>query len=216
MVGLPDRAAPRLVKRVGRACIEAMFHFETNVGRGDGVLRLLRDADGAVQAWVLATTLEELIGFEEKTGNNRPSGSAYSRNFGGDNWEGVRQKAQAYHDHDPTVLVVGGAQAGLSIAARLTQLGVDTLVVEKWPRIGDSWRKRYHSLALHNSIHVNNLPYLPFPDTWPNYIPKDMLGLWFEFYAQVMEINHWTDTEFTAGNWDSAQQCWQAEARRLK
>jgi putative flavoprotein involved in K+ transport len=209
----PDRAAPRLVKRVGRACIEAMFHFETNVGRGDGVLRLLRDADGAVQAWVLATTLEELKGFEEKTGNNRPSGSAYSRNFGGDNWEGVRQKAQAYHDHDPTVLVVGGAQAGLSIAARLTQLGVDTLVVEKWPRIGDSWRKRYHSLALHNSIHVNNLPYLPFPDTWPNYIPKDMLGLWFEFYAQVMEINHWTDTEFTAGSWDSAQQCWQASLR---
>ena len=209
----PDRAAPRLVKRVGRACIEAMFHFETNVGRGDGVLRLLRDADGAVQAWVLATTLEELKGFEEKTGNNRPSGSAYSRNFGGDNWEGVRQKAQAYRDHDPTVLVVGGAQAGLSIAARLTQLGVDTLVVEKWPRIGDSWRKRYHSLALHNSIHVNNLPYLPFPDTWPNYIPKDMLGLWFEFYAQVMEINHWTDTEFTAGSWDSTQQCWQASLR---
>ena len=67
------------------------------------------------------------------------------------------------------------------LAARLNQLGIDNLVVEKWPRIGDSWRKRYHSLALHNSIHVNNLPYLPFPPTWPNYIPKDMLGMWFEF-----------------------------------
>ena len=100
--------------------------------------------------------------------------------FGGDNWDGVREKRKAYENRDPTVLVVGGAQAGLSAAARLNQLGVDTLVVEKWPRIGDSWRKRYHSLALHNSIHVNNLPYLPFPPTWPNYIPKDMLGLWFE------------------------------------
>ena len=209
----PDRVQPRWVKRLGRDCIEALYRFETKVGRGEGVLRLVPAANGGVaghRAWVLSTSLEELRGFEEKRGANRPTGAAYSRNFGGDNWDDARRRAQAYDGHDPTVLVVGGAQAGLSAAARLNQVGVDTLVVEKWPRIGDSWRKRYHSLALHNSIKVNNLPYLPFPDTWPNYIPKDMLGLWFEFYAQVMEINHWTSTEFTRGEWDEQAQCWTA------
>ena len=35
-----------------------------------------------------------------------------------------------------------------------------------------------------------------------------MLGLWFEFYAQVMEINHWTSTEFTKGEWDAPAKCW--------
>ncbi len=210
----PTRTPPRRVKRVGRDCIEAIFRFETNVGRGEGVLRLVISADDKARAWVVSTSLEELKGFEEKIGDRRPSGAAYSRNFGGDNWEDARRKAQSYEDHDPTVLVVGGAQAGLSIAARLNQIGVDTLVVEKWPRIGDSWRKRYHSLALHNSIHVNNLPYLPFPPTWPNYIPKDMLGLWFEFYAQVMEINHWTNTEFTSGTWDGQKQRWNATLKR--
>lgn len=210
----PTRTPPRRVKRVGRDCIEAIFRFETNVGRGEGVLRLVISADDKARAWVVSTSLEELKGFEEKIGDRRPSGAAYSRNFGGDNWEDARRKAQSYEDHDPTVLVVGGAQAGLSIAARLNQIGVDTLVVEKWPRIGDSWRKRYHSLALHNSIHVNNLPYLPFPPTWPNYIPKDMLGLWFEFYAQVMEINHWTNTEFTSGTWDRQKQRWNATLKR--
>lgn len=207
----PDRSPPRQVKRLGRECIEAIYRFETNVGRGAGALRLTTsDSGGAAghKAWVISTSLEELKGFEEKTGPNRPSGAAYSRNFGGDNWEDVRRKAVAYDEHDPTVLIVGGAQAGLSIAARLNQLGVDNLVVEKWPRIGDSWRKRYHSLALHNSIHVNNLPYLPFPPTWPNYIPKDMLGLWFEFYAQVMEINCWTETEFAKGEWDNEARTW--------
>lgn len=207
-----ERTPPRRVKRLGRECIEAIFYFETKVGRGEGVLRLTpaSDGGGAVghKAWVLSTSLEELTGFEETIGANRPSGAAYSRNFGGDNWEGVREKAQAYEDRDPTVLIIGGAQAGLSIAARLNQLGVDNLIVEKWPRIGDSWRKRYHSLALHNSIHVNNLPYMPFPPTWPNYIPKDMLGLWFETYAQVMEINHWTNTEFTKGEWDADAKEW--------
>ncbi len=205
----PDRSEPRRVTRLQKDCIEAMIRFETRLGRGEGVLRLIEEGT-TLKAWALSTSLEEMKGFEEKIGANRPSGSAYSRNFGGDNWEDARRRAQSYEDHDPTVLVVGGAQAGLSIAARLNQLGVDTLVVEKWPRIGDSWRKRYHSLALHNSIHVNNLPYMPFPPTWPNYIPKDMLGLWFESYAQIMEINHWTSTEFTKGEWDDAAKHWKA------
>ncbi len=212
----PDRTPPRRVKRVGRDCIEAIYRFETAVGRCDGVLRLVATGDDAPtghKAWVISTSLYELKGHEEKIGARRPTGAAYSRNFGGDNWEDVRRKAQAYEDRDPTVLVIGGAQAGLSIAACLNQLGVDNLVVEKWPRIGDSWRNRYHSLALHNAISVNNLPYLPFPPTWPNYIPKDMLALWFEFYAQVMEVNHWTNTEFTQGAWDDEAKCWQATLR---
>ena len=207
------RTPPRRVKRLGVEVVEGLFEFETAVGRGNGVVRLV-GGDSNAKAWVLLTTLEELRGHEEKIGDRRPTGAAYSRNFGGDNWEDVRRKARSYADRDPTVLVIGGAQAGLSIAARLNQVGVDTLVVEKWGRIGDSWRKRYHSLALHNSIHVNHLPYLPFPPTWPKYIPKDMLGNWFEFYADVMEINCWTGTEFASGSWDAASQRWTVLLRR--
>ncbi|MBN8871502.1 MAG: NAD(P)/FAD-dependent oxidoreductase [Rhodospirillales bacterium] len=212
----PDRRAPRQVKRLGIASVEAIFAFTTADGQGAGLIRLSPDtADGgAMKAWLLSTTLDQLAGHEEKIGANRPTGAAYSRNFGGDNWADMRRKAVAYEDRDPAVLVIGGAQSGLSIAARLNQLGVDTLVVEKWPRIGDSWRKRYHSLALHNSIHLNHLPYMEFPPTWPKYIPKDMLGLWFEFYAEVMEINCWTGTEFTNATWDEGTQRWTAHLRR--
>lgn len=211
-----DRKPPKATRRVGRDCIEAIFEFETAIGRGAGVVRLSPpDAEPAdMKAWHVSTTLDEIDGHAERIGDNRPTGAAYSRNFGGDNWADVRRKAAAYEDREPTVLVVGAAQAGLSIAARLNQLGVDTLVVEKWPRVGDSWRKRYHSLALHNSIHLNHLPYMDFPPTWPKYIPKDMLGLWFEFYAEVMEINCWTDTEFVQGDWDEAAKCWTARVRR--
>ncbi|MCA8927892.1 MAG: NAD(P)/FAD-dependent oxidoreductase [Alphaproteobacteria bacterium] len=215
----PGRKAPRLVRRLGRDCVEAIFEFRTAVGRGAGIVRLspadgVDGESGEAKAWHLSTTLEELDGWAEKIGDNRPTGYAYSRNFGGDNWTDVRRKAQAYEDREPTVLVIGGAQSGLSIAARLNQVGVDTLVVERWPRIGDSWRKRYHSLALHNSTHINHLPYMEFPPTWPRYIPKDMLGNWFEFYADAMEINCWTDTEFVAGTWDEASKTWSATVRR--
>ncbi|MCO6419048.1 NAD(P)/FAD-dependent oxidoreductase [Siccirubricoccus sp. KC 17139] len=209
------RKPPRHVTRLGVDSIEAIFEFSTAEGRGAGIVRLSAAAEGeAKKAWLLSTTLQALTGHEEKIGANRPTGAAYSRNFGGDNWADMRRKAVAYEDRDPAVLVIGGAQAGLSIAARLNQLEVDTLVVEKWPRIGDSWRKRYHSLALHNSIHINHLPYMEFPPTWPTYIPKDMLGNWFEFYADAMEINCWTDTEFVSGAWDEAAKCWTARVRR--
>ena len=212
----PGRKPPRDVKRLGHDSIEAIFEFKTAVGRGSGIVRLspVDGSPGELKAWHVSTTLDEIDGHAEKIYDNRPTGSAYSRNFGGDNWSDMRRKAQAYEDHDPTVLVIGGAQSGLSIAARLNQVGIDNLVVEKWPRIGDSWRKRYHSLALHNSIHLNHLPYMDFPPTWPKYIPKDMLGNWFEFYADVMEINCWTDTEFVAAEWDEAGKVWTATVRK--
>mgnify|MGYP002780342121 CR=1 FL=1 len=210
----PDRKPPRRVKRLGIDSIEAIFEFTTAEGRGAGIIRLAAEDGGAMRAWLISTTLQSLHGHEERIGANRPTGAAYSRNFGGDNWADMRRRAQAYEDREPAVLVIGAAQAGLSAAARLNQLGVDTLVVEKWPRIGDSWRRRYHSLALHNSVHINHLPYMEFPPTWPTYIPKDMLGNWFEFYADAMEINCWTDTEFVHGEWDEGAKRWTARLRR--
>ncbi len=211
-----DRRPPRKVTRLGIESIEAIFEFSTKLGTGAGIFRLSPVTEGGEEqkAWLISTTLQSLTGHEEKIGANRPSGSAYSRNFGGENWADMRRRASAYEDRDPAVLVVGGAQSGLAIAARLNQLGVDTLVVEKWPRIGDSWRKRYHSLALHNSITINHLPYMPFPPNWPTYIPKDMLGNWFEFYADAMEINCWTDTEFAHAEWDAAAGNWVATLKR--
>ncbi len=212
------RTPPRRVARLGIDVIEAIFEFETAIGRGNGVVRLIADSgvpprDG-LRAWVFLTTLEELKGFEEHVGERRPTGEAYSRNFGGDNWLDQRVKRQAYADRDPTVLVVGGGQAGLAVAARLGQLDVDTLVVDQHDRIGDNWRKRYHSLALHNQIHVNHLPYMPFPPTWPKYIPKDMLANWFEYYAGALEINFWTGAEFVHGAYDDDASCWRATVRR--
>ncbi len=207
-----SRTPPRRLRRHAVEVIEAIFEFETAAGRGSGVVRLL--ADQPTQAWVLLTTLEELRGHEEKTGHLQPRGEPYSRDFGGGNWLDQRTQAQAYQDRDPTVLVVGGGQAGLCIAARLGQLGVDTLVIDKFDRVGDNWRKRYHSLALHNQIQVNHLPYMPFPPTWPKYIPKDMLGNWFEAYAWAMQINFWTGTAFTGGAYDETAGHWNATVRR--
>jgi cation diffusion facilitator CzcD-associated flavoprotein CzcO len=213
-----DQAAPnpQLVERVGRSCIEAFFTFETTNGRGRGILRLVADDEGGGnwRAWTLLTALDALKGHEETTGTNRPIGQSYSRDFQGPNWLDKRQASRAYADRDPTVLVVGGGQAGLSIAARLTQLGIDTLIIDRHERVGDNWRKRYHALTLHNQVHVNHLPYMPFPPNWPVYIPKDKLANWFEHYAEAMELNFWTGHELVEATYDDAGKVWSASLRQ--
>src|SRR5687767_8582778 len=191
------RTPPRRVQRAGIDVIEGIFQFETELGRGFGVVRL--KAAEPSKAFQLMTSLHELKGFEEKIGKRRPTGEAFSRNFGGTNWKEQREAAQHYSDREPTVLIAGGGQAGLSLAATLGRIGVDALIVDKFERVGDCWRQRYHSLALHNDTQYNHLPYMPFPDCWPTYLPKDMVADWFEAYTWAMEINFWPSTELVGG-----------------
>jgi cation diffusion facilitator CzcD-associated flavoprotein CzcO len=212
----PTRAAPRRVTRAGIETIEAIFKFETKIGRGSGILRLIPDTSdgGRLKAWTLLTALDELKGFEEPLESSRPRGQSYSRDFRGPNWLDLRKAAAEYADRDPDVIVVGGGQAGLTIAARLKQLQIDTLIVDREPRIGDNWRKRYHALTLHNQVQVNHLPYMPFPPNWPVYIPKDKLANWFEAYVDAMELNFWTATEFKSGEYDETKGRWSVVLRR--
>jgi len=211
----PHRTAPRSVRRAGTEAIEAIFQFATAAGRGSGVLRLTPDANdgGRLKAWTLLTALEDIKGHEEQLGRSRPDDKVYSRDFRGPNWFDARKAAAAYVDHDPAVLVVGGGQAGLSIAARLGQLQVDTLIVDRGRRIGDNWRNRYHALVLHNQVHVNHLPYMRFPPNWPAYIPKDKVAGWFEAYVESMELNYWTSTEFEGGSYDEKDGRWSVALR---
>ncbi len=79
----PGRTPPRQVTRAGTKAIEAIFKFETTQGVGSGVLRLAPDtSDGnALKAWTLLTALDELKGFEERTGKARPTGAVLLARF---------------------------------------------------------------------------------------------------------------------------------------
>ena len=101
-------------------------------------------------------------------------------------------------------VIVGGGQGGIALGARLRRLGVPTLIVEKNERPGDSWRKRYKSLCLHDPVWYDHLPYLPFPDHWPVFSPKDKIGDWLEMYTKVMELNYWSSTTRCKARYDEA------------
>ena len=128
--------------------IHAFFTFSTAVGTGTGILRLVPTASGDWKAHTIFTSLEGLHGFPELTGSLR-EGEHRSGTWP----ENRRREFECKEpDQQPAVIVVGGGQAGLEIAARLKYLGVKTLVIEREARVGDMWRKRYESLCLHDAV----------------------------------------------------------------
>jgi cation diffusion facilitator CzcD-associated flavoprotein CzcO len=210
------RTPPSWTSRAGVENIEAIISFETETGRGSGVVRLVPTGDDGDKfvAWILLTTLDEIKEHEEQIGPRRPRGEEWSGGFGSENWLDARERKLAYEDREPAVVIIGGSQSGLGIAACLNVLGVDTLVIDKHERIGDAWRKRYKNLVLHNEVFVDHLPYMPFPPNYPVYIPRDKIANWLEFYADTMEINAWTSTEFTGGSYDKEADRWILNVRR--
>ena len=187
------------------------FTFETAQGRGRGHFRL---KDG--KAWTFFTALMELKGFEEKKGPSREAGTQHGAIRNRVTWTD-RRRADANelgHERQPYVLVIGGGQGGIGLGARLKRLGIPALIVDRNPRPGDAWRNRYKSLCLHDPVWYDHLPYLPFPDHWPVYTPKDKMGDWLESYTKIMELDYWPSTICKSASFDEAKGEWTVVVER--
>ena len=190
--------------------VEFWFTFETAVGRGRGHARL---RDG--RCWTLLTALRELKGFEEKRGETRPLGTTHGAIRNRRTWADERaEDARLGVDRQPYVLIVGGGQGGLGLGARLKQIGVPALIVDRHPRPGDAWRSRYRSLCLHDPVWFDHMPYLPFPEHWPVFTPKDKMGDWLEAYASIMELDLWSGTTCRRAAYDETTGEWTVEVER--
>jgi putative flavoprotein involved in K+ transport len=191
--------------------IDAWLEFETAVGRGRGHLRL---RDGS--AWTLLTTLYELTGHEEPRGPQRPMGAEHGVDPDRESWleRREREAAQLGYETQPEVLIIGGGQGGIALGARLRQLDVPTIVIDRHARPGDQWRSRYKSLCLHDPVWYDHLPYLKFPENWPVFSPKDKIADWLEMYTRVMELNYWTSTVATHARYDENAGEWVVTVER--
>jgi putative flavoprotein involved in K+ transport len=191
--------------------VEAWFTFETALSRGKGLLRL----KGGL-AWTLLTTMVELKGFEEQKGETRPMGVVHRAQKGNPSWQELREEEERNLGvtEQPHVLIIGGGQAGIILGARLRKLGVPTIIIEKNKRAGDSWRNRYKSLCLHDPVWYDHLPYMPFPQDWPVFAPKDKLGDWLEMYTRVMELNYWGSTICKKAHYNETRGEWEVTVER--
>jgi putative flavoprotein involved in K+ transport len=191
--------------------VSGWIAFETGVARGFGRIRL---KNGLI--WTLLTSMTELKGHEEPLGFERPLGAKHGAGKFRKSWQEEREEEARTlgFTTQPYVVVIGGGQGGIALGARLRQLGIPTIILEKNERAGDSWRKRYKSLCLHDPVWYDHLPYLPFPPNWPVFSPKDKIGDWLEMYAKVMELNYWGSSPCRKAAWDEARKEWAVTVER--
>jgi putative flavoprotein involved in K+ transport len=205
--GFRTREAPTADGETTSAFIE----FETAVGRGVGHLRLKGE-----QAWTLLTTVQELKGHEERKGPKRVLGAVHGSEPDTRSWAEKRldEERTLGYSEQPYIVVVGGGQGGIALGARLRQLQVPAIVIDRHERPGDQWRKRYKSLCLHDPVWYDHLPYLPFPPNWPVFSPKDKIGDWLEFYTRIMEVPYWSSTTCVSAKFDESDNKWTVEVDR--
>jgi putative flavoprotein involved in K+ transport len=190
---------------------QALLSFETRTARCSAVLRLRGG-----HCWTLLTAVSELIGFEETTRARRANGAPLRYEPGRSDWrtERDRQKAELGITRQPYCVIVGAGQAGLGLGARLKQLGVPTLIIDKRERPSDTWRERYGTLSLHSPVWYDHMPYLPFPETWPRFASKDRVADWLDAYATIMDLDIWTGADCVGSRYDEALGAWRLSIMR--
>lgn len=89
---------------------------------------------------------------------------------------------------ETATLIIGAGPAGLAVAGRLRQAGLDFVMIEKSDRVGDSWHRHYDRLHLHTVKQLSHLPGLEFPDDYPRYVPRRQLAEYYAVYARTFSI----------------------------
>jgi putative flavoprotein involved in K+ transport len=86
------------------------------------------------------------------------------------------------------VIVVGAGQAGLATGYYLQQAGVRFRLFDAAARIGDSWRRRYDSLALFSPRSYCALPGMVMQGDPDGYPGKDEIASYLDLYADRFEL----------------------------
>jgi indole-3-pyruvate monooxygenase len=100
---------------------------------------------------------------------------------------GVGVSAQVEGDPVPA-LIIGAGPAGLASAACLKQRGIDALVLEGAPALGQAWRNHYDRLHLHTVKERSHLPGMPFAKELPRYPARADVVAYLEAYAAQFDI----------------------------
>ncbi|KAJ6606257.1 FAD/NAD-P-binding domain-containing protein [Mycena vulgaris] len=193
-----------LTDKLPLQAVSAGFTFTCAVGVGRGYFSLVcSESNGEWKALVVMMTLEDIRGHEEiKEEEGVYGGHTLA-------WSDVKIARREATEANPHVLIIGGGQTGLNVAARFNQMGISSLIVETNHRVGDNWRKRYPTLALHSPKKFNSMLYQSYPRTWPVFTPRDKVAEWLEQYAQSQDLVVWTDSRpLPHPSYDSAAKRW--------
>lgn len=200
---------PRIGKG-GKDCswVDVDFSFtaqHTNLAEScHGTVSMIFDAEKSEwKVWMLRTWLECFAGLGHPDMLEPVSTTTNGTANGISN--GVVPAAEKEYD----AIIVGGGQAGLSLAGRLKAIGVSHLLLERHPHIGDQWRKRYESLRWHTSKEYGTLPFdHTFPDEDDYMVPTKRIGDGHQAWTERYGLNVKTNATVESASWNEGSRLW--------
>ncbi|KAE8423796.1 hypothetical protein BDV36DRAFT_303184 [Aspergillus pseudocaelatus] len=173
--------------------LQFVVSFETEIVIASAVINAVLTQEGW-RIYIMNTVAESLKQFPEQPA---PDGHM----TGITSW--ASQRSEAINNVDPEVLIIGGGQNGLAMAARCKVLGMENLIIERSDEVGDIWKKRYEYLSLHFPHWPDALPYFKYPQHWPTYTPAQKQALYMQWYASALELNVWTKSSVEKAEQDA-------------
>ncbi|KAK8106988.1 monooxygenase [Apiospora kogelbergensis] len=113
------------------------------------------------------------------------------------------RKLDAVEHIETEVVIIGGGNAGVTIAARLKALDVESVIVERNPRAGDNWARRYDCLCFHIPTSCCELPY-----TIPHLLTRGELAQHVLQYAENFNLNMIISAKILHTQYDTKAKRW--------
>ncbi|PWY91315.1 FAD/NAD(P)-binding domain-containing protein [Aspergillus sclerotioniger CBS 115572] len=179
--------------------IECGFVFRTvspaAACKGKMVLLPVRNGDTIEwKIWVLVTVLSSLDMYPEDESLLRSPG----------------RSLDGLETFETDVFIIGGGNAAIALSARLKALGVESVMAERNPHMGDNWALRYDSLRFHIPAACCDLPYLPYEEhlRGKHFLRKDELAAQVRRYVAAFNLNCITSAQIQSTHYDVSAQRW--------
>ncbi|KAJ0878271.1 putative indole-3-pyruvate monooxygenase [Helianthus annuus] len=112
-----------------------------------------------------------------------------------------------------TVIIVGAGPSGLATAACLHQQSIPYIILEREDCIASLFNKKaYNRLHLHLAKNFCQLPHLPFPASFPTYVPKADFLKYLDDYAAHFKINPRFCNRVKFAKYEEDEEKWKVEA----
>ncbi|KAM7275685.1 hypothetical protein ACFE04_017551 [Oxalis oulophora] len=117
---------------------------------------------------------------------------------------------------EQVVVIVGAGPSGLAMAASLSVESIPYIILEREDCFGSLWKKSaYDRLHLHLPKQFCNLPHMPFPSSYPTYVPKNKLIEYLDDYASHFNINPRYHRSVEHATYDELNKKWIVKAKNV-
>ncbi|KAL2878300.1 hypothetical protein SGCOL_006269 [Colletotrichum sp. CLE4] len=89
------------------------------------------------------------------------------------------------------VIIIGGGNSAVTVAARLKALGVESVMLDRNPTPGDNWALRYHAMKFHIPTAICTMAYLEYAkeQQFPHFLTREELANQVKRYVEIFNLN---------------------------